>query len=172
MTLDPLMLSRIQFGFTVSWHIIFPAFTIGLAAWLATMEGMWLTTGNPVYRRLFEFWIRIFAVSFGMGVVTGIVMAFQFGTNWSVLAENTGSIQGPLLGYETFTAFLLEATFLGVMLLGREEPTQPMKFRFILQPTMAAIAAIRDGLKGRARRQISVLSDGVPKSAKTDRTVG
>src|SRR5262249_3344323 len=118
MNLDPLLLSRIQFGFTVSFHIIFPAFTIGLAAWLATMEGMWLTTGNPVYRRLFDFWIKIFAVSFGMGVVSGIVMAFQFGTNWSVLAEKTGPIQGPLLGYETFTAFLLEATFLGVMLVG------------------------------------------------------
>jgi cytochrome d ubiquinol oxidase subunit I len=120
MSLDPLLLSRIQFGFAVSFHIIFPAFTIGLAAWLATMEGMRLATGNPVYQRLFDFWLKIFAVSFGMGVVSGIVMAFQFGTNWSVLAEKTGAIQGPLLGYETFTAFLLEATFLGVMLLGRD----------------------------------------------------
>ena len=80
---------------------------------------MSLATGNPVYRRVFDFWLRVFAVSFGMGVVSGIVMAFQFGTNWSVLAEKTGSIQGPLLGYEAFTAFLLEATFFGVMLLGR-----------------------------------------------------
>ncbi|MBV8398776.1 MAG: cytochrome ubiquinol oxidase subunit I, partial [Acetobacteraceae bacterium] len=94
----------------------------------ATMEGMWLATGNPVYRRLFEFWIKIFAVSFGMGVVTGIVMAFQFGTNWSVLAEKTGSIQGPLLGYETFTAFLLEGTFLGVMLIGRDRVSPPVYF--------------------------------------------
>src|SRR6516162_7453444 len=116
MNLDPLLLSRIQFGFTVSFHIVFPAFTIGLGAWLATMEGMQLATGNPVYQRLFDFWIKIFAVSFGMGVVSGIVMAFRFGTNWSVLAEKTGPIQGPLLGYETFTAFSLEATFLGVML--------------------------------------------------------
>jgi cytochrome bd ubiquinol oxidase subunit I len=128
MDLDPLLLSRIQFGFTISWHIIFPAFTIGLAAWLATMEGMWLTTGNPVYRRLFEFWIKIFAVSFGMGVVTGIVMAFQFGTNWSVLAEKTGPIQGPLLGYETFTAFLLEATFLGIMVIGRDRVSPRLYF--------------------------------------------
>ncbi len=119
MELDPVLLSRIQFAFLVSFHIIFPAFTIGLAAWLATLEGMRLFTGNPVYRRIFDFWLKVFAVSFGMGVVTGIVMAFQFGTNWGVLAERTGSIQGPLLGYESFTAFLLEATFFGVMLLGR-----------------------------------------------------
>ena len=120
MDLDPLLLSRIQFAFTISFHIIFPAFTIGLAAWLATIEGMQLATGNPVYRRVFDFWLRVFAVSFGMGVVSGIVMAFQFGTNWSVLSEKMGAIQGPLLGYETFTAFLLEATFLGVVLFGRD----------------------------------------------------
>ena len=120
MELDPVMLSRIQFAFVISFHIIFPAFTMGLAAWLATIEGMRLFTGNPLYRRIFDFWLKIFAVSFGMGVVTGIVMAFQFGTNWGVLAERTGSIQGPLLGYEAFTAFMLEATFFGVMLLGRD----------------------------------------------------
>jgi cytochrome d ubiquinol oxidase subunit I len=117
--LDPVILSRLQFAFVITFHIIFPAFTIGLAAWLATIEGARLVTGKPVYRRVFDFWLRVFAVSFGMGVVTGIVMAFQFGTNWGVLAERTGSIQGPLLGYEGFTAFLLEATFFGVMLLGR-----------------------------------------------------
>lgn len=120
MEFDPVFLSRLQFGFVITFHIIFPAFTIGLAAWLATIEGMRYGTGNPIYRRIFDFWIRIFAVSFGMGVVTGIVMAFQFGTNWGVLAEQTGSIQGPLLGYESFTAFMLEASFFGVMLLGRE----------------------------------------------------
>jgi cytochrome d ubiquinol oxidase subunit I len=120
MTLDPVILSRIQFGFVITFHIIFPAFTIGLAAWLATIEGMRLATGQPIYRRVFDFWLPIFAVSFGMGVVTGIVMAFQFGTNWGVLAVKTGSIQGPLLGYEGFTAFMLEATFFGVLLLGRE----------------------------------------------------
>jgi cytochrome d ubiquinol oxidase subunit I len=107
MDLTALLLSRIQFAFVITFHIIFPAFTIGLAAWVATIEGMSLTTGNPVYRRVFDFWLKVFAVSFGMGVVSGIVMAFQFGTNWSVLAEKAGSIQGPLLGYETFTAFLL-----------------------------------------------------------------
>ena len=120
MDLDPLLLSRIQFAFTISFHIIFPAFTIGLAAWLATLEGMQLATGNAVYRRVFDFWLRVFAISFGMGVVSGIVMAFQFGTNWSVLSEKMGAIQGPLLGYETFTAFLLEATFLGIILFGRD----------------------------------------------------
>jgi cytochrome bd ubiquinol oxidase subunit I len=118
--LDPVILSRIQFAFVISFHIIFPAFTIGLAAWLATIEGMRLATGNPIYRRVFDFWLKVFALSFGMGVVSGIVMAFQFGTNWSALAERSGPIMGPLLGYEAFTAFLLEATFFGVMLLGRE----------------------------------------------------
>src|SRR5271154_3386350 len=119
MEFDPVFLSRLQFGFVISFHIIFPAFTLGLAAWLATIEGARLVTGNPLYRRVFDFWLKIFALSFGMGVVTGIVMAFQFGTNWGVLAEKTGSIQGPLLGYEAFTAFMLEASFFGVMLLGR-----------------------------------------------------
>jgi Cytochrome bd terminal oxidase subunit I len=104
MDLDPVLLSRIQFAFVVSFHIIFPAFTIGLAAWLATIEGMHIATRDPIYRRVFNFWLKVFALSFGMGVVSGIVMAFQFGTNWSVLAERTGSIQGPLLGYEGFTA--------------------------------------------------------------------
>jgi cytochrome d ubiquinol oxidase subunit I len=120
MDLDPVLLSRIQFAFLVSFHIIFPAYTIGLAAWLAVLEAAHLGSGREIYRRVFEFWKKVFAVSFGMGVVTGIVMAFQFGTNWGVLAERMGSIQGPLLGYEGFTAFMLEATFFGVMLLGRE----------------------------------------------------
>jgi cytochrome d ubiquinol oxidase subunit I len=119
MHLDPVILSRIQFAFVISFHIIFPAFTIGLAAWLATLEGALIVTGDLVYRRVFNFWLKVFALSFGMGVVSGIVMAFQFGTNWSVLAERSGAIQGPLLGYEGFTAFMLEATFFGVMLLGR-----------------------------------------------------
>jgi len=120
MELDPVFLSRIQFAFVITFHIIFPAFTIGIAAWLATIEGARLFTGNELYRRVFDLWLKVFAVSFGMGVVTGIVMAFQFGTNWGVLAEKAGSIQGPLLGYEAFTAFMLEATFFGVMLLGRQ----------------------------------------------------
>ena len=119
MDITPLILSRIQFAFTISFHIIFPAFTIGLAAWLAYLEGCSLVTGKPVYRRLFDFWLRIFAIAFGLGVVSGIVMAFQFGTNWSELSRLTGAIQGPLLGYESFTAFALEASFFGVLMFGR-----------------------------------------------------
>lgn len=121
MNLDPLLLSRIQFGFVISFHIIFPAFTIGLAAWLAAIEGARLATGKVIYRRVFDFWLPIFATSFGLGVVTGIVMAFQIGTNWGMLAVKTGSIMGPLLGYEAFTAFILEASFFGVLLLGRDK---------------------------------------------------
>lgn len=117
--LDPVILSRIQFAFTITFHVIFPSFTIGLAAWLTTLEGLSMATGRPVYRRLFDFWLKIFVVAFVMGVVSGIVMAFQFGTNWSELAARTGPIQGPLLAYESFTAFLLEATFFGVLLFGR-----------------------------------------------------
>src|SRR6516164_24215 len=120
MELDPVFLSRLQFAFVISFHIIFPAFPSGLAAWLATIEGARLATGRLVYRRVFDFWLRIFALSFAMGVVSGIVMAFQFGTNWRQLAERAGPIQGPLLGYEVFTAFMLEATFFGVVLLGRD----------------------------------------------------
>src|ERR1700690_2464882 len=114
-----LMLSRLQFAFTVSFHIIFPSFTIGLAAWLAVLEALHLITGRPAYRAVFEFWLKIFGVAFGLGVVSGIVMAFQFGTNWSVLSRMSGPIQGPLLSYETFTAFMLEATFFGVLIYGR-----------------------------------------------------
>jgi cytochrome bd-type quinol oxidase subunit 1 len=117
--LDPLLLSRIQFALVVSFPHHLPAFTIGIAAWLATIEGARLVTGDELYRRVFDFWLKVFSVSFGMGVVTGIVMAFQFGTNWGVLSLRMGSIQGPLLGYEGFTAFMLEATFFGVMLFGR-----------------------------------------------------
>jgi cytochrome bd ubiquinol oxidase subunit I len=114
-----LLLSRIQFAFTISFHIIFPAFTIGLAAWLTVLEALHLKTGRPAYRVLFEFWLKIFGVAFGLGVVSGVVMAFQFGTNWSVLSKMSGPIQGPLLSYETFTAFTLEASFFGVLIFGR-----------------------------------------------------
>lgn len=112
------LLARIQFAFTVAWHIIFPAFTIGLASYLAMLEGLWLTTGRDVYMKLYRFWVKIFAVSFGMGVVSGLVMSYQFGTNWSLFSELTGNVLGPLLGYEVLTAFFLEASFLGIMLFG------------------------------------------------------
>lgn len=118
MELDALMLSRIQFGFTISFHIIFPAITIGLASYLVVLEAFWLRTKDPVYRDLYFFWMKIFAVNFGMGVVSGVVMAYQFGTNWSVFSDFAGSITGPLLAYEVLTAFFLEAGFLGVMLFG------------------------------------------------------
>ncbi len=114
-----LLLSRLQFAFTVSFHIIFPSFTIGLAAWLTVLEALHLWTRRPAYRLVFEFWLKIFGIAFGLGVVSGIVMAFQFGSNWSVLARMSGPIQGPLLAYETFTAFALEASFFGVLLFGR-----------------------------------------------------
>lgn len=119
--MDPtaLLLSRLQFAFTISFHIIFPSFTIGLAAWLTVLEALYLKTGRPAYRVLFEFWLKIFGMAFGLGVVSGIVMAFQFGTNWSVLSKMSGPIQGPLLSYETFTAFTLEASFFGVLIFGR-----------------------------------------------------
>ena len=119
MDLTALLLSRLQFAFTVSFHIIFPSFTIGLAAWLTVLEALHLWSGRPAYREVFEFWLKIFGVAFGLGVVSGIVMAFQFGTNWSVLARMSGPIQGPLLSYETFTAFFLEASFFGILLFGR-----------------------------------------------------
>src|ERR1700740_109317 len=119
MDLTALLLSRLQFAFTVSFHIIFPSFTIGLAAWLTVLEALYLATGRPAYRTVFEFWLKIFGVAFGMGVVSGIVLAFEFGTNWSELSRLSGPIQGPLLSYEAFTAFFLEASFFGILLFGR-----------------------------------------------------
>jgi len=120
MDLDPLLLSRIQFGFVVSFHAIFPVFTIGLAVYIATLEFLGLRTGNPVYETLARFWTKVFAVVFGMGVVSGIVMAFQFGTNWSAFSMSASNFLGPVLSYEVVTAFFLEATFLGVLLFGRD----------------------------------------------------
>ena len=119
MNLTALLLSRLQFAFTVSFHIIFPSFTIGLAAWLTVLEALRLATGRPAYRLVFEFWLKIFGVAFGLGVVSGIVMAFQFGTNWSEFSRMSGGIQGVLLSYETFTGFALEASFFGILLFGR-----------------------------------------------------
>ncbi len=117
-TLTAIDLARAQFAFTVSFHIIFPAFSIGLASYLAVLEGLWLYSKDDVYLRLFDFWKAIFAVAFGMGVVSGIVMSYEFGTNWSVFSDKAGPVIGPLMGYEVLTAFFLEAGFLGVMLFG------------------------------------------------------
>jgi cytochrome d ubiquinol oxidase subunit I len=113
-------LARMQFAFTVSFHIIFPAFSIGVASYLAVLNGLWLKTQDQTYLFLFNYWKKIFAVAFGMGVVSGIVMSYQFGTNWSVFADKTGPILGPLMAYEVLSAFFLEAGFLGIALFGRE----------------------------------------------------
>jgi len=116
--MDALLLARAQFAFTVSFHFIFPAFSIGLASYLMVLEALWLRTGSGLYANLYRYWLRIFAVVFGMGVVSGLVMSYQFGTNWSVFSTRAGPIIGPLMAYEVLTAFFLEAGFLGVMLFG------------------------------------------------------
>ena len=126
--LDATLLARIQFAFTVSFHIIFPAFSIGLASYLMVLEGLWLKTGKDVYLRLFKYWMKIFAIAFGMGVVSGIVMSYQFGTNWSVFSDKAGPIVGPLMAYEVLTAFFLEAGFLGVMLFGMGRVSRKLHF--------------------------------------------
>src|SRR4029079_17974631 len=118
MDLDAVFLSRLQFAFTVAFHIIFPTFTIGLSAWIAALLVMWRGTWQERYRTLARFWTRIFAVSFAMGVVSGIVLSYQFGTNWSHFSEVVGNVVGPLIGYKVLTAFFLEATFLGILLFG------------------------------------------------------
>ncbi len=115
---DAVILARAQFAFTVSFHFIFPAFSIGLASYLMVLEGLWLKTGRALYLDLFRYWVKIFAIAFGMGVVSGIVMSYQFGTNWSVFSYRAGPVVGPLMAYEVLTAFFLEAGFLGVMLFG------------------------------------------------------
>lgn len=125
---DASMLARIQFAFTVSFHIIFPAFSIGLASYLFVLEGLWLKTENPVYLNLYKYWLKIFAVAFGMGVVSGLVMSYQFGTNWSVFSDRAGPVIGPLLAYEVLTAFFLEAGFLGIMLFGMERVGKRLHF--------------------------------------------
>ena len=119
-TLDAVLLARLQFAFTMSFHIIFPAFTIGLASFLAVLETLWLATGREVYHNLFKYWVRVFAIAFGMGVVSGIVMSYQFGTNWSVFSDRAGPVIGPLMAYEVMSAFFLEAGFLGIMLFGMD----------------------------------------------------
>ena len=125
---DALVLARIQFAFTVSFHFLFPAFSIGLASYLAVLEGLWLKTGREVYLTLFRYWLKIFAITFAMGVVSGIVMSYQFGTNWSVFSDRAGPVIGPLMAYEVLTAFFLEAGFLGVMLFGMEKVGKKLHF--------------------------------------------
>jgi cytochrome bd ubiquinol oxidase subunit I len=125
---DATVLARLQFAFTVSFHFIFPSFTIGLASYLAMLEALWLWTGRAVYLDLFKYWLKIFALVFGMGVVSGIVMSYQFGTNWSAFSDKVGSVIGPLMAYEVLTAFFLEAGFLGVMLFGMNRVGKGLHF--------------------------------------------
>lgn len=128
MELDTVLLSRLQFAFTVSFHIIFPSITIGLATAIALWEGLWLKTRDPVYLQLAKFWIKPFAITFGMGVVSGVVLSYEFGTNFSVLSEKGGAILGPLMSYEVLTAFFLEAGFLGIMLFGWQRVSEKLHF--------------------------------------------
>src|ERR1700744_94787 len=127
-SLNAVALARAQFAFTMSFHIVFPAFSIGLASYLAVLEALWLWTGREVFINLFNYWLKIFAVGFGMGVVSGIVMSYQFGTNWSVFSDKTGPVIGPLLGYAVLTAVFLEAGFLGVMLFGMSRVGKGLHF--------------------------------------------
>ncbi|MBP8937395.1 MAG: cytochrome ubiquinol oxidase subunit I [Rhizobium sp.] len=126
--LDAVILARAQFAFTVSFHFIFPAFSIGTASYLMVLEGLWLKTGNGVYANLYRYWLKIFAIAFGMGVVSGVVMSYQFGTNWSVFSTKAGPVIGPLMAYEVLTAFFLEAGFLGVMLFGMNKVGKRLHF--------------------------------------------
>jgi cytochrome d ubiquinol oxidase subunit I len=136
---DAVQLARAQFAFTMSFHIIFPAFSIGLASYLAVLEALWLWTSREVFINLFNYWLKIFAVAFGMGVVSGIVMSYQFGTNWSAFADKTGPVIGPMMAYEVLTAFFLEAGFLGVMLFGLERVGHKLHF---LATLMVAIGTL------------------------------
>ena len=125
---DAVLLARFQFGFTISFHFIFPAFTIGLASYLAVLEALWLKTGKALYLDLYKYWLKIFAVVFAMGVVSGLVMSYQFGTNWAVFSDRAGPVIGPLMAYEVLTAFFLEAGFLGVMLFGMKKVGRGLHF--------------------------------------------
>ena len=127
-TADAVFLARLQFAFTVSFHFIFPSFSIGLASYLAVLEGLWLKTKKEDYLNLFKYWLKIFALTFAMGVVSGIVLSYQFGTNWSVFSDKAGPVIGPLMAYEVMTAFFLEAGFLGVMLFGMNRVGEKLHF--------------------------------------------
>ena len=139
--MDALLLSRMQFAWVIAWHILLPAFTVGLSCYIATLETLWWLKKDDVYRRLSAFWIRIFAVSFGMGVVSGIVMPFQFGTNWSRYIDATANVVGGLMAYEVLTAFFLEAAFLGVLLFGRKLVPQ---WAHVFSAVMVALGASFD----------------------------
>ena len=138
---EALLLARIQFAFTVSFHFLFPAITIGLASYLAVLEGLWLKTGRGDYMNLFRYWIKIFSIIFAMGVVSGIVMSYQFGTNWAVFSDKAGPIIGPLMAYEVLTAFFLEAGFLGVMLFGMNRVGKRLHFTATLMVALGTFVS-------------------------------
>ncbi|WP_328595989.1 cytochrome ubiquinol oxidase subunit I [Aureimonas psammosilenae] len=138
---DALFLARAQFAFTISFHIVFPAFSIGLASYLAVLEALWLKTGREVYLNLFRYWLKIFAIAFAMGVVSGIVMSYQFGTNWSVFSDKAGPVIGPLMAYEVLSAFFLEAGFLGVMLFGMNKVGPRLHFTATLMVAVGTFAS-------------------------------
>ncbi len=139
MEFDPVLLARLQFAFTIIFHIIFPSFTIGLSAYIATLGVLWLRSGEERFQLLMRFWVKIFAVSFAMGVVSGIVLSYQFGTNWSRFSVATGNVLGPLLGYEVLTAFFLEATFLGILLFGFDKVP---RWLYVLSAAVVAIGTM------------------------------
>lgn len=139
MGLDDLLLSRAQFAFTIAFHILFPTLTIGLSLFLVALEGMWLATGREVWFRLYRFWVKVFALAFGVGVVTGIVLSYEVGTNWSRFALVTGNVLGPLMSYEVLTAFFLEAGFLGIMLFGWRRVSPGMHFLATLLVAMGTV---------------------------------
>ncbi len=128
MSFDPILLARIQFAFTISFHILFPAFTIGLAGYLAVVEAIYLKNKNTIYKEIYKFWSKIFAIIFGMGVVSGVVLSYEIGTNWAEFSRQTGNVLGPLFGFEVLTAFFLEASFLGIMLFGWNKVSPKMHF--------------------------------------------
>ena len=138
---EALLLARAQFAFTVSFHFLFPAITIGLASYLAVLEGLWLKTGRGDYMNLFRYWIKIFSIIFAMGVVSGIVMSYQFGTNWAVFSDKAGPIIGPLMAYEVLTAFFLEAGFLGVMLFGMNRVGKRLHFTATLMVALGTFVS-------------------------------
>ena len=137
--LDAVLLARIQFAFTVSFHIVFPALSIGLGSYLAALEGLWLYTGEERYIALFRIWVKAFALTFGMGVVSGIVLSYEFGTNWSAFADKAGPVIGPLMGYEVLTAFFLEAGFLGIMLFGVNRVPKKVHFGATIAVALGAL---------------------------------
>jgi cytochrome bd ubiquinol oxidase subunit I len=126
--MDPVVLARLQFAFTIGFHILWPTFTIGLACFIALLSGLWWRTGRTVYRDLMRFWLRIFALAFGMGVITGLVLSYEIGTNWAGFSRSVANVLGPLFAYETLTAFFLKAGFIGIVLFGEGRVSKGLHF--------------------------------------------